>query len=82
VSLAGALEEYLKDPNFEQNRLEYRANKLAADKNEGEAAAGPSSGADANVKASTSPNTSPKPPSKVSFAETKKPEKRKFIFLA
>ncbi|KAF9561222.1 ANTH-domain-containing protein [Agrocybe pediades] len=31
VSLAGALEEYLKDPNFEQNRLEYKANKEAAD---------------------------------------------------
>jgi len=31
VSLAGALEEYLRDPNFEQNRLEYKANKDAAD---------------------------------------------------
>ncbi|KAF8523010.1 ANTH domain-containing protein [Gautieria morchelliformis] len=34
VSLAGALEEYLKDPNFEQNRLEYKANKAAADGNQ------------------------------------------------
>lgn len=34
MSLAGALEEYLKDPNFEQNRLEYRANKAAADGNQ------------------------------------------------
>ncbi|EGN96722.1 hypothetical protein SERLA73DRAFT_75595 [Serpula lacrymans var. lacrymans S7.3] len=33
VSLAGALEEYLNDPNFEQNRIEYKANKAAADKN-------------------------------------------------
>ncbi|KZT07476.1 ANTH-domain-containing protein [Laetiporus sulphureus 93-53] len=32
VSLAGALEEYLNDPNFEQNRIEYKANKEAADK--------------------------------------------------
>ncbi|KIY68903.1 ANTH-domain-containing protein [Cylindrobasidium torrendii FP15055 ss-10] len=32
VSLAGALQEYLDDANFEQNRLEYRANKEAADK--------------------------------------------------
>ncbi|KAI9456896.1 ANTH domain-containing protein [Russula earlei] len=33
VSLAGALEEYLNDPNFEQNRIEYKANKDAADRN-------------------------------------------------
>ena len=33
VSLAGALEEYLNDPNFEQNRIEYKTNKEAADKN-------------------------------------------------
>ncbi|KAF9054466.1 ANTH domain-containing protein [Panaeolus papilionaceus] len=31
VSLAGALQEYLDDPNFEQNRLEYKANKAAAE---------------------------------------------------
>jgi len=30
VSLVGALEEYLNDPNFEQNRIEYKANKDAA----------------------------------------------------
>ncbi|PCH44102.1 ANTH-domain-containing protein [Wolfiporia cocos MD-104 SS10] len=34
VSLAGALEEYLKDPNFEQNRIEYKANKEAAERSE------------------------------------------------
>lgn len=28
----GALEEYLNDPNFEQNRIEYKANKDSADK--------------------------------------------------
>jgi hypothetical protein len=28
----GALEEYLNDPNFEQNRIEYKANKDAADR--------------------------------------------------
>jgi hypothetical protein len=27
VSLAGALQEYLDDPNFEQNRIEYKTNK-------------------------------------------------------
>ncbi|KAH9975672.1 ANTH domain-containing protein [Lactifluus volemus] len=32
VSLVGALEEYLNDPNFEQNRIEYKANRDAADK--------------------------------------------------
>lgn len=32
----GALEEYLKDPNFEQNRIEYRDNKALADKSERE----------------------------------------------
>ncbi|KAH7922316.1 ANTH-domain-containing protein [Leucogyrophana mollusca] len=33
VSLAGALQEYLNDPNFDQNRIEYKASKEAADKN-------------------------------------------------
>jgi len=33
VSLVGALEEYLNDPNFEQNRIEYKANKASADRN-------------------------------------------------
>lgn len=33
VSLAGALEEYLNDPNFEQNRIEYKTNKEIADRN-------------------------------------------------
>ncbi|TFK26225.1 ANTH-domain-containing protein [Coprinopsis marcescibilis] len=32
VSLAGALQEYLDDSNFESNRLEYKANKATADK--------------------------------------------------
>ncbi|KAG9013744.1 hypothetical protein FRB90_005749 [Tulasnella sp. 427] len=32
VSLAGSLEEYLNDPNFEQNRIEYKTNKESADK--------------------------------------------------
>ncbi|KAK2463621.1 hypothetical protein APHAL10511_004372 [Amanita phalloides] len=33
VSLAGALQEYLEDPNFEQNRIEYKAAKAAAERN-------------------------------------------------
>ncbi|TRM60781.1 ANTH domain-containing protein [Schizophyllum amplum] len=32
VSLASALQEYLDDPNFEQNRVEYKVNKQAVDK--------------------------------------------------
>jgi len=31
VSLAGALQEYLDDPNFENNRLEYKENKRIVD---------------------------------------------------
>lgn len=31
VSLAGALQEYLNDPSFEQNRVEYKNNKAIAD---------------------------------------------------
>ncbi|KAL4066001.1 ANTH domain-containing protein [Scleroderma citrinum] len=34
VSLVSSLEEYLNDPNFEQNRIEYKATKAAADTNE------------------------------------------------
>lgn len=30
--MAGALQEYLDDPNFEQNRVEYKANKEAVDR--------------------------------------------------
>ncbi|KAF8817472.1 ANTH-domain-containing protein [Phlegmacium glaucopus] len=32
VSLAGALQEYLDDPNFEQNRIEYKTNKEAVER--------------------------------------------------
>lgn len=31
ISLAGALKEYLDDPNFEKNRIEYKENKRVAD---------------------------------------------------
>ena len=31
LSLAKALDEYLQDPNFEQNRIEYKTNKALAD---------------------------------------------------
>ncbi|KAG8748372.1 hypothetical protein FRC10_005919 [Ceratobasidium sp. 414] len=39
VSLAKTLEEYIKDPNFEENRLEYRNSRIIADgKTNGKAA--------------------------------------------
>lgn len=60
VSLAGALEEYIKDPNFEQNRLEYKANKQVA-----------ATGGSTSV-GSASGSVSSK---HVSFSETKKPER-------
>ncbi|PPQ62861.1 hypothetical protein CVT24_006259 [Panaeolus cyanescens] len=53
VSLAGALQEYLDDPNFEQNRLEYKTNKAAAER-------GPSAAKEtkaANVKPASSTAT-------------------------
>jgi hypothetical protein len=65
------LEEYLKDPNFEQNRREYKANKLVTGKDQGTAAA--SSG--------SNPIATTKPVAKVSFAEVKKPEKGMFDSL-
>ncbi|GBE86242.1 ANTH-domain-containing protein [Sparassis crispa] len=65
VSLAGALEEYLNDPNFEQNRIEYKTSKEAADRN-----------ARSGVKASTkSPDKqpSPKPPPPSDAATSSQP---------
>lgn len=32
MALAGSVEEYLCDPNFDQNRMEYKANKEEADR--------------------------------------------------
>jgi hypothetical protein len=32
VSLVGSLEEYLNDPHFEQNRIEYKANKDSSER--------------------------------------------------
>lgn len=32
VSLASSLQEYLNDPNFEQNRIEYKASKAAGNR--------------------------------------------------
>ncbi|KAG1723828.1 ANTH domain-containing protein [Suillus paluster] len=57
VSLAGALQEYLNDPNFEQNRIEYRTNKEAADKNGRSRSGTPSSAPKASSSQAT-PSTS------------------------
>lgn len=69
VSLAGALEEYIKDPNFEQNRVEYKANKQSADKSNG-------------APSLSSNNGSVSSKSKISFAEAKKPEKGMFFMYS
>ncbi|KZP21067.1 ANTH-domain-containing protein, partial [Athelia psychrophila] len=70
VSLAGALEEYLNDPNFEQNRIEYKANKAAADKNTSRAAESKN-----GASGSANGSVSSKGRAKVAFAESQKPER-------
>ncbi len=67
VSLAGALEEYLKDPNFEQNRKEYKENKRVAD------------GAPSSTRPiSTTSSSIPKSESKksITIKEPEKPERK------
>jgi hypothetical protein len=49
VSLAGALQEYLDDPNFEQNRIEYKTNKESADKNRSSTSASKSKKSESGV---------------------------------
>ncbi|KAF5352896.1 hypothetical protein D9757_012111 [Collybiopsis confluens] len=65
VSLAGALEEYLSDPNFEQNRIEYRTNKEASQK-------GRTNGA-ATSKSNKAPSPSPVPPPPTNAAQNSFP---------
>ncbi|KAJ8495817.1 hypothetical protein ONZ45_g12685 [Pleurotus djamor] len=60
VSLAGALQEYLDDPNFEQNRLEYKANKPTGDKPNGKNSSKTQSKATAPSSSTMAP-----PPAKV-----------------
>ncbi|TFK85793.1 hypothetical protein K466DRAFT_177127 [Polyporus arcularius HHB13444] len=61
VSLASSLEEYLNDPNFEQNRIEYKTQKEAAERN-----------AKLGIKASPKPADKPddKPPEASTSAST------------
>lgn len=69
VSLAGALEEYLKDPNFEQNRKEYKENKRIADGTPAASTARP---------ISTTSNSVPKSESKksITIQEPDKPQRQ------
>lgn len=69
VSLAGALEEYLKDPNFEQNRKEYKENKRIADGTPAASTARP---------ISTTSSSVPKTESKksITIQEPEKPERK------
>ena len=58
VSLAGSLEEYLRDPNFENNRAEYAESKRIAD---GRPAAAPSKSPAPAASSSADKSTTPKP---------------------
>ncbi|KAJ4473659.1 ANTH domain-containing protein [Lentinula aciculospora] len=59
VSLAGALEEYLNDPNFEQNRIEYKTNKASTQRGLSNGATSSKSGK-ASSPAPPLPTSSPK----------------------
>ncbi|KAH8110980.1 ANTH-domain-containing protein [Phellopilus nigrolimitatus] len=61
VSLVAALEEYLNDPNFEQNRIEYKTTKALADKNAKEGIKKPTKSIDRESSSSNTRATSPKP---------------------
>ncbi|THH14758.1 hypothetical protein EW146_g5615 [Bondarzewia mesenterica] len=66
VSLVGALEEYLNDPNFEQNRIEYKTNKDAAERNlkNGKAATSPATNSESAkpTESSSAGSSSTEPP--------------------
>ncbi|KAH8832903.1 ANTH-domain-containing protein [Flagelloscypha sp. PMI_526] len=72
VSLAGALQDYLDDPNFEQNRIEYKLNKDSADKSRKSGKSAKSSGAKDSAPPvpalPTSPSSSSAPPTSASTA--------------
>ncbi|KAK0217763.1 ANTH domain-containing protein [Armillaria fumosa] len=66
VSLAGALQEYLDDPNFEQNRIEYKTNKESAERG---SKRGPTPKKSETASTSTSP-TKTSPPASTSNRST------------
>ncbi|VDB99917.1 unnamed protein product [Peniophora sp. CBMAI 1063] len=68
VSLVKSLEEYLNDPNFEQNRIEYKANKDAADRSVRNGTTAPSKPAESAPQPSSSTSEPPKTETKA-FAD-------------
>ncbi|KZV66314.1 ANTH-domain-containing protein [Peniophora sp. CONT] len=60
VSLVKSLEEYLNDPNFEQNRIEYKANKDAADRSVRNGTTAPSKSTEPASQPSSSTSEPPK----------------------
>ncbi|PPR00519.1 hypothetical protein CVT26_009905 [Gymnopilus dilepis] len=68
VSLASALQEYLDDPNFEQNRIEYRTSKEAAERGTKPSTNGAQSSSSATTDGKDGSTTTPK----VTFAESSK----------
>lgn len=81
VSLAGALEEYLTDPNFEQNRIEYKTQKEAAERNAkaGNKGTAPKTEDKASSPNASSSNTSSMTPSVSSSNDTVKPENKQAV---
>ena len=70
VSLAGALGEYLNDPNFEKNRKEYQDNKRVAD-------GLPPSTSSSSVRAEPKPKEDEQQKKKIAFKEPTEAEKTK-----
>ncbi|KAH0836526.1 hypothetical protein J3R83DRAFT_8165 [Lanmaoa asiatica] len=77
VSLASSLQEYLNDPNFEQNRLDYKASKGSAERNpkdrNGASAAQVPRGTPTISMNSTTTQISVKPPSPPPSGANSKP---------
>ncbi|KAI5118683.1 hypothetical protein M0805_003620 [Coniferiporia weirii] len=69
VSLVAALEEYLKDSNFEQNRIEYKTTKSLADENAKEGIKASVNGS-GKGKSSSAGKLSPKPGASSSTTES------------
>lgn len=74
VSLAGSLQEYLNDPNFEQNRIEYRTNKEAADKNGRSRNGAPSSAPKASSSQATPSSSTASTPAPSNGLSTQAPK--------
>ncbi|GAA5935077.1 uncharacterized protein JCM15063_003143 [Sporobolomyces koalae] len=78
VSLAGSLEEYLNDPNFEKNREEYKENKRVADGGQ-PGTASPAAAAPSKAPApSTSTSTAPTPSTAAGAPSAPAPQAKSF----